>query len=52
MFKLGFINNGGKSYHYLTKDFLKETDKDRKRELYSRIVYDNASFSRSFFRRN
>ena len=48
MFKLGFINNGGKSYHYLTKDFLKETDKDRKRALYSRIVYDNASFSRSF----
>lgn len=48
MFKLGFINNGGKSYHYLTKDFLKETDEDRKRALYSRIVYDNASFSRSF----
>lgn len=48
MFKLGFINNKAKSYHYLTKDFLKETDKNKKRALYSRIVYDNASFSRSF----
>lgn len=48
MYKLGFINNSGKSYHYLTKDFLNETDKDRKRALFSRIVYDNASFSRSF----
>ena len=48
MFKLGFINNSGKSYHYLTKDFLQEKNKNRKRALYSRIVYDNASFSRSF----
>ena len=48
MFKLGFINNKAKSYHYLTKQFLEETDKTRKTALYSRIVYDNASFSRSF----
>lgn len=48
MFKLGFINNKAKSYHYLTKKFLEEGDADRKRALYSRIVYDNASFSRSF----
>ena len=48
MFKLGFIDNKAKSYHFLTKDFLAETDKEQKRSLYSRIVYDNASFSRSF----
>ena len=48
MFKLGFIDNKAKSYHFLTKDFLKETDREQKRSLYSRIVYDNASFSRSF----
>ncbi len=48
MFKLGFINNGGKSYHYLTKNFLNENNKIRKKALYSRIVYDNASFSRSY----
>jgi len=47
MFKLGFINNKGRSYHFLTKEFLEETDKEQKRSLYSRIVYDNASFSRS-----
>lgn len=48
MFKLGFINNKGASYHCLTKQFLTETDKEQKRMLYSRIVYDNASFSRSY----
>lgn len=48
MFKLGFIDNRGKSYHYLTKAFLKENNKNRKRALYSRIVYENASFSRSY----
>ncbi len=47
-FKLGFINNLGKSYHYLTKDFLNETNKEQKRLLYSKIIYDNASFSRSY----
>lgn len=48
MFKLGFINNKAKSYHFLTKSFLDETDKTKKTALYSRIVYDNASFNRSF----
>lgn len=48
MFKLGFINNKAKSYHYLAKEFLRETNEDKKRALYSRIVYDNASFSRSY----
>lgn len=47
-FKLGFINNFGKSYHYLTRDFLNETDKEHKKLIYSKIVYDNASFSRSY----
>lgn len=48
MFKLGFINNKGSGYHYLTKQFLTESDKEKKRMLYSRIIYDNASFSRSY----
>jgi len=46
-FKLGFINNGGKSYHPLTKKFLSSTDNEEKRILYSKIMYENASFSRS-----
>lgn len=47
MLKLGFIDNKAKSYHYLTKDFLAETDREQKRSFYSQIVYENASFSRS-----
>lgn len=45
--KLGFINNKAKGYHYLTKSFLVETDVEQKRLLFSKIVYENASFSRS-----
>lgn len=48
MFKLGFINNGGKSYHHLTKTFLKEKNKEIKRRIYSQILYENASFNRIF----
>lgn len=48
MFKLGFINNKAKSYHFLTKEFLAEKNAEQKRLLFSRIVYDNSSFSRSF----
>lgn len=46
-FKLGFINNLGKSYHPLTKKFLQAKDDEEKRILYSKIMYENASFSRS-----
>lgn len=46
--KLGFINNGMKSYHKKTKDFLLEKDISRKKRIYSEILYDNASFSRSY----
>ena len=46
-FKLGFINNLGKSYHPLTKKFLQAKDTEEKRILYSKIMYENASFSRS-----
>lgn len=46
--KLGFINNGMKSYHRKTKDFLEENDLSRKKRLYSEILYDNASFNRSY----
>lgn len=46
--KLGFINNGMKSYHKKTKEFLDEKDNSRKKRIYSEILYDNASFSRSF----
>lgn len=45
--KLGFINTGLKSYHLLTKDFLLcDNDNDRQ-SLFSKIVYENASFNRS-----
>ncbi len=47
-FKLGFINNLAKGYHSLTKAFLNETDKEQKRIIFSKIVYDNSSFSRSY----
>lgn len=46
-FKLGFINNKGKSYHPLTKKFLQTKDEEKKRILYSKIMYESASFSRS-----
>lgn len=46
--KLGFINNGMKSYHKKTKSFLNEKDISRKKRIYSEILYDNASFSRSY----
>lgn len=45
--KLGFINNYLASYHPKTKDFLNSNDKETKRRIYSEIMYDNASFSRS-----
>jgi hypothetical protein len=48
MFKLGFVNNGGSSYHPLTKNFVNEKDKEVKRRLYSQILYENASLNRSF----
>jgi putative restriction endonuclease len=45
--KLGFVETGLKSYHTLAKDFLScENDNDRQ-SLFSKIVYDNASFNRS-----
>lgn len=47
-FKLGFINNAFNGYHKKTKQFLSETNTEKKRLLYSEILYDNASFSRSF----
>ncbi|TQR31298.1 hypothetical protein DMB92_06300 [Campylobacter sp. MIT 99-7217] len=45
--KLGFINNFLHSYHPKTKDFLRETDVEIKKRIYSEILYDNASFGRS-----
>lgn len=47
-FKLGFINNFGKGYHPLTKNFLSATDKNEKNLIFSKILYDNSSFSRSY----
>lgn len=47
-FKLGFINNGFNGYHTKTKQFLSEQNKAKKKILYSEILYDNASFSRSY----
>lgn len=47
-FKLGFINNGFNGYHIKTKQFLSEQNRAKKKILYSEILYDNASFSRSY----
>ena len=47
-FKLGFINNGFNGYHKKTKLFLSEQNRAKKKILYSEILYDNASFSRSY----
>jgi len=48
MFKLGFVNNRGRSYHPQTRNFLNEKDKEVKRRIYSQILYENASLNRSF----
>ncbi|AKJ53986.1 hypothetical protein CD56_06560 [Campylobacter lari] len=47
-FKLGFVNNNFHGYHKKTKQFLAEQNKAKKKILYSEILYDNASFSRSY----
>lgn len=46
--KLGFINNRMKGYHPRAKEFLLETDVERKKIIYSQVLYDNSSFNRSF----
>lgn len=48
--KLGFINNRCMGYHFLTKAFLNENNRDIKASFFSRILYDNASFERSVTR--
>lgn len=45
--KLGFINNQCKGYHPSTKKFLNTKNTTEKQALYSKILYENASFSRS-----
>jgi len=45
--KLGFINSRLKSYHNETPLFLIEKDKTKKKTIFSKIVYSNASFDRS-----
>lgn len=47
-FKLGFINNNFNGYHYKTKEFLQANNKETKARILSEVMYDNASFSRSF----
>lgn len=43
--KLGFIQPYLKGYHKLTKQFLKEPNREKKRELFSRIIYENSKFN-------
>ncbi|MDP2638032.1 MAG: HNH endonuclease [Candidatus Levybacteria bacterium] len=45
--KLGFVNSKLKSYHNETPLFLIEKDKTKKKTIFSKIVYSNASFDRS-----
>lgn len=43
--KLGFIQPFLKGYHNLTKQFIRESDKEKKQELFSKIVYENSKFN-------
>ncbi len=45
--KLGFVQPYLKGYHKLTKPFLKEQNRDKKQDLFSRIVYENSKFNSS-----
>lgn len=45
--KLGFVATELKSYHTLAKDFLICTNDNDRMAIFSKILYDNASFSRS-----
>jgi hypothetical protein len=45
--KLGFINNGLKSYHYLTKYFLEAKSNNKRKNLFSNIFYTNSKLSSS-----
>ncbi len=45
--KLGFVNSFLESYHPLAKEYLSAKTDRKRRTLFSRIVYDNASFNRS-----
>lgn len=47
-FKLGFINNQGRGYHKLVKKFLNSNSENEKRRFFSKIMYENASFERSY----
>lgn len=43
--KLGFIEPQLKGYHKLTKQFIKEPVREKKQDLFSRIVYENSKFN-------
>lgn len=45
--KLGFIKYQLSGYHKKVKKFLNETNKERKRRIFSEIVYSSASFNSS-----
>lgn len=47
-FKLGFLNNNGEGYHRLTKSFLTESNLIKKKNILSKVMYSNASFSRTY----
>ncbi len=46
--KLGFVNSALAGYHKHTKDFLSTSDPSEKGTIFSKIVYSNSSFGRSF----
>jgi len=47
-YKLGFINNETKGYHKLTKKFLDTINQEEKKRIFSKIMYENAAFERSY----
>lgn len=47
-FKLGFINNETKGYHRLTRKFLSTINQEEKKRIFSKIMYENAAFERSY----
>lgn len=45
--KLGFVQPYLKGYHKLTKQFIREQNREKKQELFSKIVYENSKFNSS-----
>lgn len=50
--KLGFVNSGGKGYHHNLEDFLNAKTNDKRKILFSKIVYERSNFQSSWTRKD